>query len=93
MNKKIILAVLSAVSLFKSGILYPTIMQVTDLDYKRDIVEVTTSTGFVYEFYGTEDYYINDLVAVVMFNNGTPNTITDDAIIAARYGGWWVTEK
>lgn len=88
MTKKIILAVLSATALLKSGILYPTTMQVIDLDYKNDIVTVENATGFTYQFYGCEDYYVDDLVSMVMFNNGT-DIITDDIIISARYSGYW----
>lgn len=88
MTKKIIIAVVSAITLFKMGFLYPTTMQVINLDYKNDIVTVETATGFTYEFYGCEDYYINDLVSMVMFNNGTDN-ITDDIIISTRYSGFW----
>ena len=93
MKKKVLGMLAIASVLFSKGYLYPDIMEVTDVNYKTDIVTLETSTGFVYQFKGTEDYYVDDLVAVVMFNNGTPNSIKDDKIIAHRYGGYWIDQK
>lgn len=87
---KNLLAALGIVSaLATSGLIYPTAMTVTDLDYSADIVTMETSTGFVYEMYGCEDYAPGDIVALVMWSNGT-DVITDDIIITARYSGYWV---
>ena len=91
--KKVLAIVTLATTLFNKGYLYPTVMEVTNVDYKKDIVTMQTCTGFVYQFKGTEDYYKDDLVAVVMFNNGTPKTIKDDKIIAHRYSGYWINQK
>lgn len=67
---------------------YPTTMKVVNVDYDSDIVTLMTATGFTYEMKGTEDYAENDMVSLIMFNNGTSKTITDDKILMAKYVGF-----
>lgn len=68
---------------------YAQAMVVTELDRAQDVVTCTDATGNVWSFYGCEDYAEGDLVACIMDTMGT-DTITDDAIIEARYTGYWV---
>lgn len=82
---KKLLATIAAI--IAAGLIYPTTMQVTDIDYNNDIVTIETATGFVYQFSGTEDYCENDLVSCIMFSNGTAD-ITDDVIMTVRYSGF-----
>lgn len=35
-----------------------------------------------------EDLYCGDRIAVIMSDNGTPDTIDDDKVLATRYCGW-----
>lgn len=65
---------------------YPQAYIVTEVDYATDMVEITSTTGFVYTFYGTEDWIVGDLCSCIMFDNGTEN-ITDDIIVTCRYSG------
>ena len=65
-------------------------MIVTQLDYTQDIVTCVDAVGFEWQFYGCEDYAINDLVCTLMDDNGTPDTILDDIIIDAEYTGYWM---
>ena len=81
------LATLAAV--IAAGLIYPTTMVVTDVDYATDIVTIETSTGFVYQFEGAEDYTEGDLVSCIMYNNKTTN-ITDDVILTVRYSGFYM---
>lgn len=81
------LATLAAV--IAAGLIYPTTMLVTDVDYTTDVVTVETLTGFVYQFEGTEDYTEGDLVSVIMYNNRTTN-ITDDVILTVQYSGFYL---
>ena len=92
MKKKVLGMLAIASVLFSKGFLYPTCMEVTNLDFENDIVTLETSEGFVYEMYGCEDYYVGDLASVVMFNNMTFNTITDDIIVSANYAGYWIDD-
>lgn len=80
--------------LFAKGVFYPTIMIVTDIqeDAEKQILTLETATGFTYQMEANyDDYYLGDLVSVVMYNNNTKD-ITDDSIIWARYGGFWLED-
>ena len=44
------------------------------------------NNGFVWQFYGVEDWEEGDICSVIMNHNGT-ETIFDDIIITTRYGG------
>lgn len=70
--------------------MYVRTMEVTQLDYTQDIVTCTDAVGYVWEFYGCEDYAEGDLVACMMDTMGTEDTILDDAIIDTYYTGYWV---
>ena len=63
---------------------------VTGLDYDRDVVTVETKTGFVFRFDGCEDYAEGDIVAMLMWDNSTPETIEDDLILYVNYSGFYV---
>ena len=80
--------------LFAKEIFYPTIMIVTDIqeENEKQVLTLETATGFTYQMEANyDDYYLGDLVSVVMYNNNTKN-ITDDSIIWARYGGFWLED-
>lgn len=83
MSKKFLAAV-AAVAM--AGLIYPQAYIVTDVNYETDVVEITSPTGFTYEFTGTEDWTVGDLCACLMYSNYTTN-ITDDTIITVRYAG------
>lgn len=65
---------------------YPETGIVTNVDYIVDAVEVTTFDGHHFEFYGAEDWWNGDIVALTMNDNGTDH-VTDDEIIDTKYGG------
>lgn len=71
---------------FSIGGHYPSYATVVDLDVESDIVSAEDNNGFVWDFYGVEDYDIGDGVALVMYDNGTVS-IFDDVIVDARYVG------
>lgn len=52
-----------------------------------DAVTVETSTGNLFEFYGSEDWSIGDCVSLTMDSCGTQR-VTDDIIIDAHYSAW-----
>jgi len=67
--------------------LYPNAGTVTAIDRETDTVTVQVSSGHLFEFLGAEDYDIGDTVAMIMSDNGTPDTILDDLILDCRYAG------
>ena len=80
-------AAIMAMDICQNNMVYSLSTVVTDLDRERDIVTVEELDGSnVWTFYGVEDWEINDICSLTMFNNNTPK-IYDDIIIGARYGG------
>ena len=65
---------------------YALTTEVVELDRKNDIVVCEDFNGNLWEFYGCEDWQIDDIASLLMDNNGTP-TIYDDEIVSARYNG------
>ena len=71
----------------KSSTLYPETGKVVEIC--NDTVSVETSTGNLFEFYGSEDWSIGDCVSMIMDSCGTQK-VTDDIIIDAHYSAWKV---
>lgn len=67
---------------------YPNAGVVVELDKEKDLVTISTGSGLLYEFYGMEDLCVGDIVAVIMDDNGTPDTVLDDKIIDSKYAGY-----
>ena len=65
---------------------YPLTATVTKVDSLNNTVSVTDGSGFVWQFYGVEDWEEGDICSVIMNDNGT-ETIFDDIIVTTRYGG------
>lgn len=53
----------------------------------NDVVTVETSTGNLFAFYGAEDWFVGDIVSMIMDSCGTQR-VTDDIIIDAHYSAW-----
>ena len=70
----------------KSSTLYPETGKVVEIC--NDTVSVETSTGNVFEFYGSEDWFIGDCVSMIMDSCGTVE-VNDDIIITVKYSGVW----
>lgn len=88
------LAALAAIALFATpahAATYPATMKVTEINTTTDVVTMETATGHMYEMTGVEDYLVGDLVSLIMDDKGTAD-ITDDAILDARYAGWWIED-
>ena len=69
---------------------YALTAKVIKLDSINDIVAVEDSTGNIWEFYGTQDWELNDCVSLVMNNQGT-DSIFDDSIENATFSAWTLT--
>ena len=64
--------------------LYAKTAIVTDLNKDDDVVTVTDSSGYMWEFSGCEDWMLNDYCSMVMYDNNTA-LIFDDIIIDVKY--------
>ena len=83
-----ILVLVSILSVAKAVEIYPRCGIIVDLDYDTDLVVVEDSVGFIWEFYGIEDYALGDLVGMILCDTGTPEYILDDTIVETLYGGY-----
>lgn len=72
----------------KENNIYPECLQIVEINQAADIVQGRTCSGLIFSFYGVEDYMLGDLVAVIMDDNGTPDSVLDDIIIDVRYAGY-----
>lgn len=67
---------------------------VTEIDYHKDFMIITDWVGNEWEIIGCDDWHLNDLCAMSMSNNGTPDN-NDDIILNIRYNGQleWLAER
>ena len=75
----LILALVSALGLYPRGGI------VVDVDREADRVTIEDGAGLLWDLDGAEDWCIGDGAALLMWDNGTPESIYDDAIVSARY--------
>ena len=68
---------------------YASTTVVVDINYDTDTVVCEDSAGYVWEFYGAENWCIGDVCSMVMCDNGTPS-ILDDTIESVRYSDYVV---
>lgn len=66
--------------------IYPLAGRVISLDCNYDIVTFVDGAGNEWEFYSIEDWQIDDVVACIVWDAGTPE-IFDDEIIDILYAG------
>lgn len=66
--------------------IYSLATVVTAVDAENDVVECQDYNGNVWEFTGCDDWQVEDVASLIVFNNKTDD-ITDDEIIMANYGG------
>ena len=93
MIKNLIAAFGIVSALATSGLVYPATMQVTDIDYCRDVVTMETATGHIYQLFGAEDYMHGDLVSCVMWDTAADNDITNDIIVSHRFSGFVAEDR
>lgn len=77
----------SASETSKSGNTYPKTTICLAVNHQTEVVTVTDCNGTEWQFSGCQDFEEDDLIALIMNDNGTPDTIWDDTIITARYSG------
>ena len=63
---------------------YPLKTTIVSLDYTSDIVTTEDANGNLWQFYGCEDWVINDTCLMLMDTMQTEN-IYDDVIVSVKY--------
>lgn len=66
---------------------YATCGVVTSVDYENNIIEITDFNGEIWLYEETNDYFVGDVVSMLMNTNGTEN-IYDDIIVNIKYCGY-----
>lgn len=84
-NVGVIFGTLCGVSNYKKE--YPQTMTVVQVDIATDTVTCEDATGNLWQFKGVEDWQVNDIVSMIMNDNGTEE-IFDDRIVKIRYNGF-----
>ena len=78
-------------ALVNAQIVYPQTMKVYAVDEDESgnrTVTLCSSRGLLYGVdTDSNDWKIGELAAVIMYDNMTPNDISDDAVIAVRHTG------
>ena len=64
--------------------LYANMTTIVKIDRNADVVTCVDYNGYVWEFYGCEDWCEGDLCNLVMYDNMT-DRITDDVIVRKIY--------
>lgn len=68
------------------GQIYPMSGLVEYVNYNEDVVGVLDYNGNIWEFYGADDWQLDDVCAMIMFKRFTSN-IYDDVILNCKYCG------
>ena len=66
---------------------YPMSGVVIDISEPTNTVTIKDFNNNLWQFKGTEDYQIDDCVAMIMDSQGT-SLIIDDTIVSVKYDGW-----
>ena len=69
---------------------YPRVMEIVEIDDKRETAICVDATGLEWSFTEPEDLDVGDLVICTMYNNRTRETIVDDEIINVAWSGYWI---
>ena len=90
MKKLIITALLTtsmALGTFSNSKEYPTCGTVVSVNHETDVVVFEDFNGLRWGFKGAEDWMVDDIIAVIMNDQGT-ETIFDDEIVDVKYCGY-----
>lgn len=82
---------ISNTHIVEEGNYYALTAIIVEVDIDNDLVTVEDSTGNRWQFYGVEDWEVNDCASLLMWDNGT-EYVTDDEIHSARYNAWGLTQ-
>lgn len=85
----IFLAIPFNVSAKENAKLYPQTTVI--VKYENNMMYCMDFNGNIWTILCEEeysDYFVGDIISMVMCDNGTPNSIYDDIIVSYRYDGW-----
>lgn len=87
--KKVVAVILVLISITSVAYadFYPRAGRIVEIDPVEDVVTFIDGAGLLWEFYGIEDYEVDDIVACIYWDADTPDSIFDDEIIAVEYAG------
>ena len=68
---------------------YQRAAYVTEVRESQELVVCEDAVGFMWTFYGIEDFEVGDLVILSMNDNKTSDSILDDRVEGAVYAGFW----
>ena len=83
----LIISLLNSGSFQPNGIIYADTGIVTEVNYSTDTVTVEMVNGNLFSFKGTEDWITGDFASLLMYDNNTRQTVTDDRILHVKYSG------
>ena len=83
--KKLLITFALALQIAAAGLLYPATMIINDVS--GDLVTMQTAAGDLFQM-RCDGWRVGDVVSVLMWSNGTPEDLTDDAILTARPSGF-----
>ena len=66
--------------------IYPAVSIVVEVDGDGDMVFTQDFNGGIWCFYGAEDWFVGDIVAMLVYDNET-ETVKDDIIVDQRFAG------
>ena len=95
---KQLLATLALIAaLAQTGVIYPQAMKVQSVEEATNgtyIVTLCSSAGFLYSVAADSDEMVpGEMMAFIMYNNMTADDITDDAVIAMHFTGFFDRES
>ena len=83
MKKLLVIIMLLAILLpigAEAQSLYLRFGSVIDIEYDSDFVTVDDGLGNLWDFYGVDYFFFDDLVVMIMDDNDTPDWIYDDKV-------------
>ena len=81
-----VLALFNSAIDFESSNFYPTCGTVVEVNLEEDYILIKDFSNNLWMMSDCEDWAVNDLVAMIMYDNNT-SIIYDDIIIDAKYCG------
>jgi len=67
---------------------YALVGVVIETDFETDTIYIQDLQGNIWAYEGCEDWFVGDIVGMIMNPAGT-EIIYDDEIITLTYNGWW----
>jgi len=85
MIKKCIILLIALLCVFAtaSADRYIRFANIVDLEWDSDCVSADDGLGNLWEFYGCDEFFVADLIVMIIDDNGTAEYIYDDSVVDA----------